>query len=84
MKKRLVGLFHSWHPKNRITKLDGNALHLIGTAGNELWATGEWGETGQGKNGEPLPIKGYWAMIYVREADNWKIRLKAWNTTPDS
>jgi hypothetical protein len=41
MKKRLVGLFHSWHPKNRITKLDGNALHLIGTAGNELWATGE-------------------------------------------
>ena len=71
-------------PKNRIHKLDGNALHLIGTAGNELWATGEWSETGQGKNGEPIPIKGYWSMIYVREGDDWKIRMQAWNTTPDS
>ena len=84
IQKWYTDLFHSWHPKNRITKLDSNALHLIGTAGNELWATGEWGETGQGKNGEPLPIKGYWSMIYVREADDWKIRMMAWNTTPDS
>ena len=49
------------HPENYIVKVDGNALHLIGTAGNELWATGEWSETGQGKNGEPIPIKGYWS-----------------------
>jgi hypothetical protein len=42
-------------------------------AGNELWATGEFRETGQGKNSEPLPIKGYWACIYVREGDDWKI-----------
>ena len=54
-------LYQWWHPKNRITKVDGNAFHLIGTAGNEAWATGEWSETGQGKNGEPIPIKGYWA-----------------------
>ena len=84
IQKWYTDLFHSWHPKNRITKLDGNALHLIGTAGNELWATGEWGETGQGKNGEPLPIKGYWACIYVREGDDWKIRVDAWYTHPDS
>jgi ketosteroid isomerase-like protein len=51
-------LYQWWHPKNHITKVDGNAYHLIGTAGNELWATGEWSETGQGRNGEPITIKG--------------------------
>jgi uncharacterized protein (TIGR02246 family) len=84
IQKWYTDLFQWWHPKNRITKLDGNAPRLIGTAGNELWATGEFSETGQGKNGEPLPIKGYWACIYVREADDWKIRVDAWNTAPDS
>ena len=73
-----------WHPKNSITKVDGNAPHLIGTAGNELWATAEWSETGQGKNGEPIPLKGYWAETYVREGDDWKIRVAAWYTYPDS
>src|SRR5271165_2845794 len=68
-------LYEWLHPKNHITKVDGNADHLIGTAGNELWATGEWSETGQGKNGEPIPIKGYWAAIVVREGDDWKIRV---------
>ena len=84
IQKWYVDLYQRWHPKNCISKVDGNAVHLIGTASNELWATGEWGETGQDKNGEPLPIKGYWSIIYVREGDNWKIRVSAWNTTPDS
>jgi ketosteroid isomerase-like protein len=84
VQKWYTDLFQRWHPKNRITKLDGNTPHLIGTTGNELWGTGEWSETGQGKTGEPLPIKGYWSMIYVREADDWKIRMMTWNTTPDS
>ena len=43
-------------------------LYLIGTAGNEAWATGELSETGQGKTGERIPIKGYWLSIFVREA----------------
>jgi len=48
-----------------MTKWDGNALHLIGTAGNELWATGEWSETGQGKT-----IEEYEAMrAHVRDND---------------
>jgi len=83
-KKWYADLYQWWHPKNRITKVDGNAFHLMGTAGNELWATGEWSETGQGKNGEPIPIKGYWSDIYVREGDDWKARVCGWNTTPDS
>ena len=84
IQKWFADLFQWWHKKNYKTKVDGNAFHLIGTAGNEAWATGEWSETGQGKHGEPIPIKGYWAAIYVREADDWKIRVEAWNTAPDS
>jgi ketosteroid isomerase-like protein len=83
IQKWFTDLYQWWHPKNYITKLDG-PLHLIGTAGNELWATGESSETGQGKTGEPIPIKNYWACIYVREADDWKIRMCIWNTNSDS
>jgi uncharacterized protein (TIGR02246 family) len=84
IQKYCTDLYQWWHPKNCITKIDENAAHLIGTAGNELWATGEFRETGQGKNSEPLPIKGYWACIYVRGGDDWKIRVAGWYTHPDS
>ena len=84
IEKWFADVYQWWHPKNSIHKVDGNAFHLIGTAGNEAWATGEWSETGQGKNGEPIPIKGYWCMIFVRESDDWKIRVASGNTTPDS
>jgi ketosteroid isomerase-like protein len=84
IQKWYTDLYQWWHPKNCITKVDENAAHLIGTAGNELWATGEWNETGQGKTGEPLPIKGHWACLYVREGDDWKIRVAARYTHPDS
>jgi uncharacterized protein (TIGR02246 family) len=78
-----TALFQWWHPKNRITKVHGNAYHLIGTGGNEVWATGEFSETGEGKSGEPLPIKGYFSAIYVREGDDWKKRVLIGNSTPD-
>src|SRR5580704_11408963 len=84
IQKWFTDLYQWWHPKNSIHKVDGNVVHSIGTAGNELWATGEWSETGQGKTGEPIPLKGYWSCIYVRESDDWKIRMEVWNTTPDS
>jgi len=82
IQKWYTDLYKGWHPKNFMIKFDGNAPHLIGTDGNALWATGEFSETGQGKTGEPLPIKGYWACIYVREGDGWKIRMLATNITP--
>jgi ketosteroid isomerase-like protein len=77
-------LYQWWHPKNSIHKVDGNVVHSIGTAGNGLWATGEWSETGQGKTGEPIPIKGYWFFIFVHEADDWKVRVTGGNVTLDS
>jgi ketosteroid isomerase-like protein len=54
IEKLYTDLCKGWHPKNHITKFDGNAPHLIATAGNELWATGEWSETGQGETGGPI------------------------------
>ena len=72
------------HPKNSMVKVDGNAFHWIGTAGNALWATGETSQTGPGKNSEPYPVKIHWLCIYVREGDDWKIRVSAFNVTPDS
>jgi uncharacterized protein (TIGR02246 family) len=84
IEKWFADLYQWWHPKDSITKVDWNAFHLIGTTGNEAWATGEWSETGQGKHGEPFRIKGYWLCIYVREADDWKIRVNNWNTAPES
>jgi ketosteroid isomerase-like protein len=84
--------WRSWHgvetgiPRftNHINKFDGNVVHLIGTTGNEVWATGESSETGQGKNGEPIPVKNHWLSIFVREGDDWKMRACAWNMTPES
>jgi uncharacterized protein (TIGR02246 family) len=84
IQKWLTDVYQWWHPKNSIHKVDGNVVHSIGTAGNELWATGEWSETGQGKTGEPIPIKGHWFFIFVREADDWKVRVTGGNVTLDS
>jgi uncharacterized protein (TIGR02246 family) len=84
IQKWFTDLYQWWHAKNHVENTDGIVVHLIGTAGNELWATGEWSETGRGKTGEPLPIKGYWSCIYVREGDDWKIRVELGNITPDS
>ena len=84
IQKYYTDLWQWWHPIAFGGQLDGNAFHMIGTAGNEAWATGEWIETGQGKNGKLITIKGYWSDSYVREGDGWKIRVTAWNETPDS
>jgi uncharacterized protein (TIGR02246 family) len=84
IQKWYTNMWQSWHPTNCIVKVDGNAFHLIGTAGNELWATGEYSETGQGNNGEPIPVKNRWLNIYVRKGDDWKIRADAWQQTLES
>jgi ketosteroid isomerase-like protein len=84
IQKWFTNNYQFWHPTNCIVKVDGNAYHLIGTAGNALWATGEVSETGQGKAGEPLLSKARWLCILVREGDDWKIPLDAWGQTAKS
>jgi uncharacterized protein (TIGR02246 family) len=82
VEKWFSDVFQGWHAKDHLTKFDGNAPHMLGAAGDELWATGEWSETGQGKTGGPIQRKGYWAVIYNREGDEWKIRMLSYNVTP--
>jgi uncharacterized protein (TIGR02246 family) len=82
IEKLFTDVYKGWHPKNHTIRFDGNAPHLIGTAGNELWATGEWSETGQGETGGPTPVKGYWGAIYIREGDDWKLQMLTYNVTP--
>ena len=69
-------------PQNSMGKVDGNAFHLIGTDGSTMWATGEYSETVQGKNGEPRPVHSYNFWIYVREGEDWKILVDAFNDHP--
>ena len=52
IQKYYTDLWQRWHPIAFGGNLDGNAFNMIGTAGNEARATGEWIETGPGKNGE--------------------------------
>jgi ketosteroid isomerase-like protein len=87
IQKWYIDLYQVFYPKNTINKVDGNVFHLMGTAGNELWATGELGTDLQDKYGESPPFSPFevrWLSIYVREGDDWKIRAGAWNITPDT
>jgi quercetin dioxygenase-like cupin family protein len=72
--------FKQIHLSNNTATPDEDSPHIIGTAGNEIWATGRWTATIQGKNFGPIPIKGYWSVI--RGGDDWKIRMLAYNVTP--
>src|SRR5438094_392464 len=66
-----------FHSSNNIATPDEDSPHIIGTAGNEIWATGKWSVTIQGKDWGPIPATGYWSVI--REGDDWKIRMLAFN-----
>jgi uncharacterized protein (TIGR02246 family) len=65
---------------DRVT-VDEDSPHLIGTDGKQMWATGTWTATIQGKGWGPKDIKGYWTVI--REGDDWKIRNLTNNVTPE-
>jgi hypothetical protein len=65
--------------KNTATP-DDDSPHIIGTGSNEMWATGKWTATVQGKDWGPAEAIGYWSVI--REGDDWKIRMMAFNVTP--
>ena len=82
IEKHFADLFQNVHVSNHIDKADQYSPHIIGTDGNEMWSNGEWSETLQGKDFGPIPLKGYWSEIYVREGDAWKVRMQMWNITP--
>jgi len=67
-----------WKPKDHIGHPDGTQPHVVGMM---AWETGQWSETGQDKNGGPVPIKGYYGALDIREGDDWKIQMLTYNLT---
>ena len=67
------------HFSNFVIKYYPDSIRALGTAGNEMWAAGEWSITIQGQNG-PMPFHGYWGAVKARGGDTWKTRLDVSNT----
>jgi uncharacterized protein (TIGR02246 family) len=67
---------------DNVITIDQDSPHVLGTAGNEIWATGGWSLTYKfkGENFGPIQTKGYWSVIRV--GDDWKIRMLTSNNTP--
>ena len=80
IEKYWLDQFDQFHHGNEIVTVDADSPHIIGTAGNEMWATGGWSMAIQGKDWGPKDIKGYWSVI--REGEDWKIRMLTSNVTP--
>jgi len=75
IEKHFAEGFKLFHFSNHVVTLDQYSPHIIGTAGDELWALGEWSMTLQSKNGgSPMQIKGNWLDIFLRDGDGWKAR----------
>ena len=71
--------FKGSQPKNHTSTIDPQSVRMLGP--DTLTRSGEWSETGKGKNGEDVPIKGYWSEIDTREGDGWKICVLTGNIT---
>jgi hypothetical protein len=49
---------------------------------DNITENGEWSLTLQPENGEPIPIKGYFSVILLREGEDWKILADTNNVAP--
>ena len=65
-----------WRPQDHIGHPDGTQPHVVGAV---AWEAGQWSETGQDKNGGPVPIKGYFGAVDARVGDDWKIQMLTYN-----
>jgi len=82
LQKNWVELFKHIRISNSLSTVDQDSPHIIGTAGNDLWMTGNYSQTIKGENFGPVEHKGYFCLILVREGDAWKTRMQIWNITP--
>jgi hypothetical protein len=62
-----------------LSKLEEYSPHVIGTTGNESWSTGEFDQTFQFENGNPMRIKGHLLFILVGDGDALKIKVDTFN-----
>jgi ketosteroid isomerase-like protein len=69
IEKRYADVFQKWHNINHYGQAD-----QLNAIGHEPWAVGEWWNILQSQTG-PRFVNGYWSAIYVREGDDWKMRM---------
>jgi ketosteroid isomerase-like protein len=82
IEKFYADLFKTVHFIKHLSTPEQYSPHTIGTAGNEIWTTGEWSATFQVQNAAPVEKKGHWLDVDVREGDAWKFRVNTWNVLP--
>lgn len=73
--------FEQVHFSNDVVTVDEDSPHSLGADDKQIWATGKWSATIEGKNWGPKEIKGYWSVI--REGDDLNIRMLTSNVTPE-
>ena len=71
-------LFKEVQASNNLVTVDEDSPHTLGTASNELWATGKWSQTLRGQNAS-MERKGYWSAVAILEGDDWSIRMLSLN-----
>ena len=81
IEKRFVDMFKKIHFSKHMSQLEQYSPHVIGTAGNELWTTGECDVIFQIENGSPLRINAHYLTIRVRDGDAFKIKVDTYNST---
>ena len=69
IEKRYADIFQRWP----IATFSDQRCQL-NAIDNAVWSVGESWSTLQSEAG-PKFVKGYWSAIYVREGDDWKIRM---------
>ena len=84
IEKHYADVFQKVHFSNHLVTLDQNSPHIIGTAGNEMWATGEWSATNSRPELRSCRSQGLLVRIDVREGDDWKMRMLTWNDNPST
>lgn len=61
------------HFSNFVIKYFPDSIRVLGTAGNEMWAAGEWSITIQGQSG-PMQFHGYWGAVKARAMKEGQVR----------
>jgi ketosteroid isomerase-like protein len=72
-----IAAYMKLNPRDSVTKIEQSHV-----SGDQAWAAGPWSLTLSVPGNDALRQKGFWAIVYDRDGDAWKVRLEIFNTTP--
>jgi uncharacterized protein (TIGR02246 family) len=84
IEKYYAHMFQILHYFTHDTTYDPTSPHPIGADGNGVWENGEWSSAIAPRDEDcgPRQIRGYFALVEVRQGDTWKVRMATYNLTP--